>query len=137
MNNNTMRAKTTLIVRNPLPECSICLCKIPTVDKCTTQCNHLFHKACINTWGRPDCPLCRQDTGLIRRVISIADLTNQFNALSSRVMVDRTNFVQDFALLYDTIYTMYLDNTTRELGRLVGNMAVLSSYAYNAFGIST
>ena len=46
------------------PQCSICLDTIAIVDSYTTLCNHTFHQECLDTWRRPDCPICRQKTGL-------------------------------------------------------------------------
>jgi len=43
-------------------ECSICYEKLYTLDTKKTDCNHTFHKTCIDTWCERDntCPLCRQ-----------------------------------------------------------------------------
>jgi hypothetical protein len=49
------------------PDCSICLEKVKT-DKVKTNCDHVFHKDCIETWmriGRGQntnrCPNCRTE----------------------------------------------------------------------------
>ena len=48
------------------PDCSICLEKIK-INKVKTNCGHLFHRDCINSWIRigssnnDKCPNCRQD----------------------------------------------------------------------------
>jgi hypothetical protein len=39
--------------------CSICLAEIAACDAKITRCNHAFHRACINQWGRDTCPMCR------------------------------------------------------------------------------
>ena len=45
------------------PQCSICMNIICIIDSFTTECNHTFHQECLDTWRRPDCPVCRQATG--------------------------------------------------------------------------
>ncbi|KAI5783890.1 hypothetical protein DFH27DRAFT_487773 [Peziza echinospora] len=45
-------------------KCLVCLSEYETGEECRslTQCNHVFHKECIDTWlttGRNSCPLCR------------------------------------------------------------------------------
>jgi len=45
------------------PQCSICLDTICIIDSYTTDCNHTFHQDCLDTWRRPDCPMCKQATG--------------------------------------------------------------------------
>ena len=58
-------ADTTKKIKITLKQtCSICLDKISSADKCTTDCKHIFHRKCIDTWDRADCPMCRSDTGL-------------------------------------------------------------------------
>jgi len=54
-----------------LKTCSICLDKmILKKNTCTTLCKHTFHKSCIDTWAKQDCPVCRQNTGIqVRDVI--------------------------------------------------------------------
>ena len=46
-------------------ECSICLEQIEKKDeiKKLLNCNHYFHKSCIDTWSRTNntCPLCRKN----------------------------------------------------------------------------
>ena len=60
-----MNADTTKKIKITLKQtCSICLDKISSADKCTTECKHTFHKTCIDTWARADCPMCRSDTGI-------------------------------------------------------------------------
>ena len=42
-------------------ECSICLKIIQENEKYKTQCNHIFHRDCINRWLmiKQKCPYCR------------------------------------------------------------------------------
>ena len=41
--------------------CSICLNNINTTDFVKTNCSHIFHLSCLNTWLRinKSCPNCR------------------------------------------------------------------------------
>ena len=41
--------------------CSICLNEIENNDEYKTNCNHTFHKKCIDKWFQKShrCPLCR------------------------------------------------------------------------------
>ena len=44
-------------------QCSVCLTE-EIVDLCTTNCDHAYCKACLDSWfnrGNKSCPLCRQD----------------------------------------------------------------------------
>lgn len=46
-----------------IDECSICLVDFQNEDDVALlNCNHLFHKACIDEWcaRKPDCPNCRE-----------------------------------------------------------------------------
>ena len=48
--------------KRPEQECSICLDDMyNNTDVITLECNHMFHKKCINDWFREkhDCPQCR------------------------------------------------------------------------------
>jgi len=52
-----------------LRTCSICLDKmILKKDTCTTLCKHSFHKSCLDTWNKQDCPVCRQNTGAVIKI---------------------------------------------------------------------
>jgi len=46
-----------------LQDCSICWGKVEENTKITTQCNHVFHKNCLNKWlnKQQTCPYCRQE----------------------------------------------------------------------------
>ena len=44
--------------------CSICLSPIELEDLCTTDCNHIFCKECLDKWfdtHKLSCPLCRSE----------------------------------------------------------------------------
>jgi hypothetical protein len=43
-------------------ECMICLLNVENTYTRVTACNHLFHKDCIDEWGRKSmtCPACRK-----------------------------------------------------------------------------
>lgn len=46
------------------PTCAICLNAMRTRNIRTLDCNHTFHKACIEKWkrsGNYTCPVCRKD----------------------------------------------------------------------------
>lgn len=46
------------------PTCSICLSPMRTRNVRTLDCNHTFHKACLERWkrtGNYTCPICRKD----------------------------------------------------------------------------
>ena len=47
--------------KHPDQECSICLDDMYNTDVIALECNHRFHKKCINDWFREkhDCPQCR------------------------------------------------------------------------------
>jgi hypothetical protein len=50
-------------VNEKIEECSICLVDFQNEDDVALlNCNHLFHKACIDEWcaRKPDCPNCRE-----------------------------------------------------------------------------
>jgi hypothetical protein len=45
-------------------ECMICLLSVENTHARVTPCGHLFHRDCIDEWGRksptlPTCPTCR------------------------------------------------------------------------------
>ncbi len=42
-------------------DCGICMEQLLENDKYITQCNHIFHKECINKWLqiKDNCPYCR------------------------------------------------------------------------------
>ena len=44
-----------------LDNCSICLKKMYCNNSISTECNHIFHKICLETWlkNKDTCPLCR------------------------------------------------------------------------------
>lgn len=46
-----------------LPDCSICYGKINKTNYYESECNHIFHSSCIDTWLERNntCPLCRTD----------------------------------------------------------------------------
>jgi len=50
------------VIRRELINCSICLENVNDNDKKSLNCNHNFHRTCINTWLREqnNCPLCRK-----------------------------------------------------------------------------
>ena len=50
------------VIRRESVQCSICLENISECDTKSLNCNHSFHKNCINTWLREqnNCPLCRK-----------------------------------------------------------------------------
>jgi hypothetical protein len=50
-----------VVLREEPSTCSICFEKINRCDKKSLNCNHDFHRNCINTWLREqnNCPLCR------------------------------------------------------------------------------
>jgi hypothetical protein len=77
-------------------QCSICLDKISTVDTCTTLCNHKFHKTCIDTWARSDCPVCRQDTGLTVQNTESREYTDEMFA------VDEARWAQELGVTFVT-----------------------------------
>lgn len=42
--------------------CTVCYNTIDDKDKCTTNCNHIYCKGCLNKWfdrGNVECPMCR------------------------------------------------------------------------------
>ena len=52
------------VLREPTT-CSICFETVTNNDKKSLNCNHSFHRNCINTWLREQdtCPLCRAPQG--------------------------------------------------------------------------
>lgn len=53
-------------IREEDKECMICLLSVEKTMTRTTPCGHLFHKDCIDEWGRKSltCPTCRTSLGL-------------------------------------------------------------------------
>ena len=47
---------------NECNECPICLEELNINEIQKLECGHIFHKLCINEWGKkkPICPLCRK-----------------------------------------------------------------------------
>ena len=45
-------------------DCPICLGDIEQKDKVITNCNHIYHKQCLEKWYKVShrCPLCREST---------------------------------------------------------------------------
>jgi hypothetical protein len=50
------------VIRREPTQCSICLENVNDFDKKSLNCEHSFHRTCINTWLREqnNCPLCRK-----------------------------------------------------------------------------
>lgn len=60
MANNIITDKL-IINKNENSNCPICLSKIGDSEAFTTECNHTFHKKCIDLWKKKatNCPMCR------------------------------------------------------------------------------
>ena len=75
-----------MVLREP-DKCSICLEDIRPNEQKSLNCNHSFHRDCINTWLREkdDCPLCRapQTTRIERRRSREDPFLSALNELSS------------------------------------------------------
>lgn len=41
--------------------CAICLDQIGTRPFASLDCDHVYHKACIGEWEKPNCPQCRSN----------------------------------------------------------------------------
>ena len=41
--------------------CSICLDVINPMAMKITKCGHLYHRECLNKWGKNTCPMCRNN----------------------------------------------------------------------------
>jgi selenocysteine-specific translation elongation factor len=50
------------------PTCSICLSEVDN-DKLITECNHVFHKDCVQGWleVNTNCPVCRHELPLNKK----------------------------------------------------------------------
>ena len=80
-------SRENVVLREP-EKCSICLEDIRPNQQKSLNCNHSFHKDCIDTWliEKDDCPLCRapQRTRIERRRESREDpFMSALNELSS------------------------------------------------------
>tara|TARA_Y100000361_G_C11108636_1_gene316308 strand:+ start:111 stop:815 length:705 start_codon:yes stop_codon:yes gene_type:complete len=79
-------SRENVVLREP-EKCSICLEDIRPNQQKSLNCNHSFHKDCINTWLREkdDCPLCRapQRTRIERRESREDPFMSALNELSS------------------------------------------------------
>ena len=82
---------------NPiLNQCSICFREeISNDDRCSTNCNHIFCKECLDQWfdlGKSSCPLCRQSIqyfthqSIENRIINISTPEN------SRTVIPRSRY---------------------------------------------
>jgi len=54
------KIKTTFIyeINEDIDDCSICLSNMK-YEILKTNCNHFFHKNCLQQWNNTTCPLCR------------------------------------------------------------------------------
>mgnify|MGYP001397131662 CR=1 FL=1 len=87
-------SRENTILREPV-QCSICFETINESDKKTLNCDHHYHRNCINTWlvEQNNCPLCRapqttsqttsQTTGQERRLSREDPFMEALNELSS------------------------------------------------------
>lgn len=41
--------------------CSICFEEITNLTITITKCKHVFHRCCLNKWGKKTCPMCRNN----------------------------------------------------------------------------
>jgi len=75
-----------VVLREPIT-CSICFEAISNRNKKSLNCNHYFHRNCINTWLREqnNCPLCRasQSTSETTREDPFINTVNQLRSGSS------------------------------------------------------
>jgi len=58
-----------------MKECSICYEKLHTEETKKIECNHFFHKRCIDDWFEREntCPLCRHKVDLNKFQVQIAN----------------------------------------------------------------
>ena len=82
---------------NPiLNECSICFREdIPNDDRCTTNCQHIFCKECLDQWfdlGKSSCPLCRQSIQYFTHQSSENRIINIFAHQNSRTVIPRSQY---------------------------------------------
>ena len=72
------------ILREPTT-CSICFETIGNYDKKSLNCNHSFHRNCINTWliERDTCPLCRASQTTREPLVREDTFISALNRLSS------------------------------------------------------
>ena len=79
-------SRENMVLREPV-QCSICFETINDIDKKTLNCNHHYHRNCINTWlvEQNNCPLCRapQTTREERRGSREDPFLSALNELSS------------------------------------------------------
>jgi len=78
-------------------QCSICLDKmILKIDICTTLCKHKFHKSCLETWNKQECPVCRQNTGAVIKIPDVIPEWIQFQIIVRSTEIALESAVQAY-----------------------------------------
>lgn len=94
--------------------CSICLDIIDKKDEFKTECNHYFHKDCINRWDESNfsgnkCPNCRQQ---IKKPITYREIHNEIVRTSDNIEINNlfNNVInEDFNnLFFQMIYILII-----------------------------
>lgn len=92
------------VIRREPVQCSICFETISNCDKKSLNCNHSFHRNCINTWLREQdtCPLCRasqtsrEETRTSREDPFMSALNQLSSATSQRNLLYNTLTSRDY-----------------------------------------
>lgn len=63
-----VRALVSFIILYNKRKCPICLEHL-SGQTFTTNCNHIFHRECLDKWNNKSCPCCRQPTGFISMIM--------------------------------------------------------------------
>ena len=109
--------------------CSICLDYITPEQLCTTNCNHIFCKQCLDTWfdrKRLSCPMCRGDiqyfnhNDISTRVVCIVKTVSpMIQRIPPRILGTTILITRRYLLCINSIMTVFFIATCA-MGSLLG-----------------
>lgn len=67
------------LLKNDVPECTICLDEMSEDDVRLKPCKHQFHRKCIQTWLNQsnECPVCRKKNPKIPKIIEVITIKDE------------------------------------------------------------
>ena len=130
-NLNLISEPQNRVIREPIT-CSICLDNISNSDVKELQCNHKFHRNCINIWLQDNntCPLCRQSQDSNRNISRYNTETNiNYDDSDSEEEIGSLSIPLRYSSRH-RINTFYDDNHVRRYHRN-GNRTITFSSRYS------
>lgn len=111
--------------------CIVCYNTIENRNICTTNCNHIYCKSCLNEWfnrGNVDCPMCREpvksylNDNIINKIVVLKNQAQNLILLQTNTGYEeiikkyrkRFNILKVYFFL-NTTYLLYLQYRNYEL----------------------